>query len=216
MEYNELRGEVLKLAKESPSFIRKGQFVFNYIDEKYGNVTNEDGENDYKILGIKENFDYPKPVDFIKFLCSLNCKQDSIILDFFAGSGTTGQAVMELNEEDGGNRKFILVTNNENDIATKITRERLFRVINGQGSNGEEIEWEYSKDKKCLKNNSLRVFDLVTEELNITDIEKAEKIKNVAEENFVKLNPNYDKKDDFDIYNALASLKPYKSTSEEK
>lgn len=36
MEYNELRGEVLKLAKERPSFIRKGQFVFNYIDEKYG------------------------------------------------------------------------------------------------------------------------------------------------------------------------------------
>ena len=72
---------------------------------------------------------------------------------------------MELNEEDGGNRKFILVTNNENDIATKITRERLYRVINGKGSKGEEFEWRYSKDKKNLLNNSLRVFDIVKENI---------------------------------------------------
>ncbi|MBR3347792.1 MAG: site-specific DNA-methyltransferase, partial [Mycoplasmataceae bacterium] len=79
-----------------------------------------------------------------------------LVLDFFAGSGTTGQAVMELNEEDGGNRRFILCTNNENNIARNITRERIYRVINGQGSSREKIDWQYSEDKKSLKNNSVK------------------------------------------------------------
>ena len=52
-----------------------------------------------------------------------------IILDFFAGSGTTGQAIMKLNFEDGGNRKFILCTNNENNICRDLTYERIKRVI---------------------------------------------------------------------------------------
>ena len=137
------------------------------------------------------------------------------ILDFFAGSGTTGQAVMELNEEDGGKRKFILVTNNENDIATKVTRERLFRVINGKGSKGEEFEWAYSKDKKCLTNNSVRVFKIVKEQLSITDTDKADKVKKEAELNFKKLNPNYEKTNSMDIYYILASLTPYKQEEED-
>ena len=62
----------------------------------------------------------------------------------------------------------------QDNIATTITRERLFRVIKGLGSNGEEFEWCYSKDKKCLDNNSLRVFDIQKQELSITDFEKAE------------------------------------------
>ena len=196
-------------------FLNDSSRPLDYIDDKYGKVTNEDGKNDFEVLGIKDNFHYPKPVDFIKFLCSLNCKNNSIVLDFFAGSGTTGQAVMELNEEDGGNRKFILVTNNENNIATKITRERLYRVINGKGSKNEEFEWRYSNDKKNLPNNSLRVFDIVKENLNITDIDKSEKIKNEAEINFIKLNPNYKSKSDIDIYNVLSSLTPYKDESED-
>ena len=136
------------------------------------------------------------------------------ILDFFAGSGTTGQAVMELNEEDGGNRKFILVTNNENNIAKKVTRERVYRIINGKGSKGEEFEWAYSKEKKNLINNSLKVFDIVKEELNITQMEKSEKIKKEVEENFKKLEPNYTQ-DNINIYNTLASLTPYKYKSED-
>lgn len=196
-------------------FLNDSARPLDYIDEKYGKVTNEDGENDYKILGIKEDFDYPKPVDFIKFLCSLNCKQDSIILDFFAGSGTTGQAVMELNEEDGGNRKFILVTNNENNIAKNVTRERIYRVIKGKGSKGEEFEWTYSKDKKNLANNSLRVFDIVKQELNITETDRAEKIKEEVESNFTKLKADYLKNSNFNIYNVLSSLTPYKNESED-
>lgn len=61
-----------------------------------------------KLMG-KKLFDYSKPYELIKFLCSISCSRIDIILDFFAGSGTTAQAVMELNKEDEGNRKFILV-----------------------------------------------------------------------------------------------------------
>lgn len=60
-------------------------------------------------------------------------KKDAKILDFFAGSGTTGHAVMKLNAEDGGNRRFILCTNNENNICREVTYERIKRVIDKEG-----------------------------------------------------------------------------------
>lgn len=155
-------------------------------------------------------FDNPKPTKLVKIIINATTNTNSIVLDFFGGSGTTGQAVMELNAEDNGTRKFILVTNNENDIATKITRERLYRVINGKGRKGESIDWKYNDEKKSLKNNSVRVFEIHTESLTIADVEKAEKIKEAARKDFVKLNENYKTKDDLDIYTQLASLNPYK------
>ena len=74
-------------------------------------------------------FTNPKPTDLIKRCLEVGYSNYAI-LDFFAGSGTTGHAVMKLNSEDGGKRKFILVTNNENGICEKVTYERLKRVIN--------------------------------------------------------------------------------------
>jgi adenine-specific DNA-methyltransferase len=74
-------------------------------------------------------FDTPKPVDLIKRILHLSTDKDSIVLDSFAGSGTTAQAVLELNKEDGGNRKFILVE--MEDYANNITAERVRRVIKG-------------------------------------------------------------------------------------
>jgi len=78
----------------------------------------------------KVPFDNPKPTDLIK-RCLKIANKNSIVLDFFAGSGTTGQAVAELNKEDGGNRKFILCTNNENNICEEVTYNRLKNVIYG-------------------------------------------------------------------------------------
>jgi adenine-specific DNA-methyltransferase len=74
-------------------------------------------------------FDTPKPVRLIKNLIILGSNKDSIILDSFAGSGTTAHAVLDLNKEDGGNRKFILVECE--DYANEITAERVRRVIKG-------------------------------------------------------------------------------------
>lgn len=90
-----------------------------------------------KIMG-SSTFSYPKPSIFIKEIIKCASKRSSTILDFFAGSGTTAQAVLELNMEDDGNRKFILCTNNENNICEQITYTRIKRVITGYDFNGKE------------------------------------------------------------------------------
>lgn len=84
-----------------------------------------------KYFDKKSVFAYPKSVELLRLLIdsiTYNNK-DCIVLDFFAGSGTTGHAVMKLNAEDGGNRRFILCTNNENGICRDVTYERIRRVI---------------------------------------------------------------------------------------
>lgn len=174
-----------------------------------GSITTSSGKRTLiKILDNKD-FSFPKPVALIKYLINIHPKKDITILDFFAGSGTTGQAVMELNQEDDGERSFILVTNNENNIGEKITYERLYRVINGVGTKNEEIAWKYSNDYPSLVNNSLEVYTINKYYLSINDVEKANKLISEAKESFTKFNPNY-KVRDLDIYNQLASLTPYK------
>ena len=81
------------------------------------------------ILGDRKIFSTPKPVKLIKEFIRAGGNKNSIVLDFFAGSGTTGHAVMELNKEDGGKRKFILITNNESNICRKVTIPRVRKAI---------------------------------------------------------------------------------------
>ncbi len=95
---------------------------------------NTDGKKEImKIFNNKAVFNNPKPTTLLRTLINMMSKDDITVLDFFAGSGTTGHAVLELNKEDGGNRKFILCTNNENNICEEITYKRLENVINGYG-----------------------------------------------------------------------------------
>ena len=77
-------------------------------------------------------FDTPKPIDLIRRILQITTNSaSSTVLDFFAGSGTTLHATMQLNAEDGGHRQCILVTNNENGICENVTYERNKRVIQG-------------------------------------------------------------------------------------
>lgn len=110
------------------------------------------GNSELRNILINNKFSYPKPVKLIKSLISfykktrfdeeagenISVNEPLTILDFFAGSGTTGQAVLELNQEDGGNRKFILCTNNENNICTDVTYPRLKTVITGVRRDGSK------------------------------------------------------------------------------
>lgn len=85
-------------------------------------------------------FDNPKPVNVLSRIFDFASDKTSCFLDFFAGSGTTLHATMQLNAEDGGHRKCILVTNNENRICEEVTYERNKRVINGYTTpKGEEV-----------------------------------------------------------------------------
>lgn len=86
-----------------------------------------------EIFDNREIFDTPKPTKLIRELVRVASDKNSVILDYFAGSGTTAQAVLELNKEDNGNRQFILCTNNENNICEEITYKRIKNVINGYG-----------------------------------------------------------------------------------
>jgi len=92
--------------------------------------TSEDGTSELSsIVGEQNIFNYPKPTTLIEYLLSIHDKADGIVLDFFAGSGTTGHAVMDLNRIDGGKRQFILGTNNENGIAENVAYRRIKNVI---------------------------------------------------------------------------------------
>jgi adenine-specific DNA-methyltransferase len=92
-----------------------------------------------KILG-DNIFDYPKSLYLVEDILKITSRKKSIILDFFAGSGTTGHAVMKMNKEDGGQRKFILCTNNENAICEEVTYPRIKNVIVGYSHNGKKVE----------------------------------------------------------------------------
>lgn len=111
------------------------------------------------IFGSEKTFTNPKPIKLIQRIASIVGGKESYILDFFAGSGTTLHAVMQLNAEDGGKRQCILCTNNENGICENVTYERNKRVINGYTKpNGEHVEG--------LHDNNLRYYctDFVSRE----------------------------------------------------
>ena len=78
-----------------------------------------------ELFGTREYFSTPKPVKLIKEFVRATTNKDSIVVDFFAGSGTLGHAVYDLNKEDGGNRHFVLISNNESDICRKVTKKRM-------------------------------------------------------------------------------------------
>lgn len=90
---------------------------------------NEDGTEEIGRLLTKKIFDHPKPSVTLKHLCNISTQNDDIVLDFFAGSGTTAQAVMELNKEDNGNRRFILVQLPEPTKPDSVAREAGYNTI---------------------------------------------------------------------------------------
>ena len=114
---------------------------------------------------LKQLFDagspikYPKPTALVKYLLGLLNKKEGIYLDFFAGSGTTGQAVLELNKEDGGKRCFILCNNNENNICREVLYTRIRKLLEGYATDGSQTEVLYQK--RLTLNELARGADIV-------------------------------------------------------
>lgn len=130
-----------------------GRVVTNFFNYEECGHTDEAKKEIISIFDGKAPFDTPKPTRLIKRIEQISTDKDATILDFFAGSGTTLHATMLLNAEDGGSRKCIIVTNNENGICENVTYERNKRVINGYTTpKGEEIEG--------LHNNNLRYYQI--------------------------------------------------------
>jgi adenine-specific DNA-methyltransferase len=105
-----------------------------WLDPKY------DGSSGTRLIKklITGDFDNPKPLDYIADILRISTSNDSLVLDFFAGSGTTLHAVAELNALDGGSRRCILVTNNENEICREVTHPRIKAVLTGEWADGEK------------------------------------------------------------------------------
>ena len=104
--------------------------------DKYGH--NADGTAEIKAIFGNKTFDTPKPLQLVRWIVSLYDAEDTLILDSFAGSATTAHAALQLNKEDGGTRKFILVE--LMDYAETLTAERVRRVIKGYGSDDKKVE----------------------------------------------------------------------------
>ncbi|UBM57166.1 site-specific DNA-methyltransferase [Marinilongibacter aquaticus] len=109
-----------------------------WLREEVGD--NQEAKQDLKVIMGKSNFpfDTPKPSRLVERVLQLSSDKNSIILDSFAGSGTTAHAVLNLNKQDGGNRKFILVE--MEDYANDITAERVKRVTKGYGSGNKKVD----------------------------------------------------------------------------
>ncbi|WP_305951988.1 site-specific DNA-methyltransferase [Emticicia oligotrophica] len=113
-----------------------GKFFYKALTESNSrsilDFSTNDGTNALnEIMGSSNVFDNPKNLELIEYLIKLTSSEDAVILDSFAGSGTTAHAVLNLNKVDGGNRKFIIIE--MEDYANSITAERVKRVINGYG-----------------------------------------------------------------------------------
>lgn len=135
------------------------------------------------------DFDYPKPVGLIKRILQLIPKENPVVLDFFAGSGTTGQAVLELNKEDGKERKFILCTNNENNICTDITYLRLKTVLTGIRIDGTRYSDGIDSNLIYFKTNFITASKN-TDQAKYCLAEKVDKLLCILEDMFVKLERN--------------------------
>src|SRR3989344_5733226 len=105
-----------------------------------------DGANELKkIFLVKDVFQNPKPTELIKFFLKFGANENAVVLDFFAGSGTTGHVILDMNKEDNGNRRFILCTNNEDNngdgrkICTDICYPRIQNVMNGYSTPNKEV-----------------------------------------------------------------------------
>ena len=135
------------------------------------------------------NFDYPKPVGLIKRILQLFPNQDATVLDFFAGSGTTGQAVLELNKEDSGHRRFILCTNNENGICENVTYPRLKTVITGKRPDGSKYSDGLPANLYYFKTDFIR-DETNTEQAKYNLVEKVDALLCIAENIFDEVERN--------------------------
>ena len=201
----EKKGFKIYPKKRKISWIFKTFIKGNKFNNKSGNLLLK------SIIGlIKNEFNTAKPIELVKLILKLHRNKNARILDFFAGSGTTGHAVMELNKEDNGNRTYTLVTNNENNIGYDVCYERLYRINNGIGTKSETFEWT-NKNKSYKQNLNVFSIDYYdTSILKKDDNDSITKIKKALAKEIEEFGITPSTNFNVDIYYDLLSLKPVK------
>jgi len=165
--------------KESKQPRMKMLFADQYLDVNVGDFWYDIKTTGLGAEGQIEFLNGKKPLKLITRLLSLSSKNIKV-LDFFAGSGTTGHAVMELNKEDGGNRKYILCTNNENNICEEVTYKRMKNIQEELPHNLKYYKTDFinrfSNEEEIL---SYRLLDHIKEMVeleNMCEIDREERI----------------------------------------
>lgn len=160
---------VLLFPKNKNGQVRRKEYLYEMknqnkaIKSSFGLFDNQKNTEMLKNMLPDILFLNPKPLELMKYILQVAHNNDAIIIDFFAGSGTTGQAVLELNKEDGGHRQFILCTNNgdkgpdSTKIAEEITYPRIKTVVTGKRMDGSKYSdgipanLRYYKIEHCEK-----------------------------------------------------------------
>lgn len=194
-----------ELVNNKDEISTRGQVFKNLITSAF--ATTSTGSKEIKAIGV--GFDYPKPTKLIKRLVNLHSKKNAVVLDFFAGSGTTTHAVAELNKEDDGRRSTIIVTDGGKsettghssnhgaedsvNIAEEVTYERVRRALTGNG-------WADSKEHDSLDGN-LRYFTTELHQSSELDVSKFISEFAKIESGLFRLVESYDQKDNrYKIY----------------
>ena len=151
----------------------EGQIPNTWLDNI---ATNDEGSKEIEnIFGSNAFFSFPKPTNLIKYLLNIGSNEDSIILDFFSGSATTAHATMQLNSEDNGNRKFIMV--------------QLFELTDKKS---EAYKAGYKNICEIGKERIRRAGDKILEESTNKDLDIGFKVFKLDSSNLEKWNPEYD------------------------
>lgn len=179
IEKNDKKGYYIKYEER-----KKNYSQLEFLENVHSNTN---GTEELKKMGL--NFPYAKPVSLIKLCTKLITNKNAIVLDFFAGSGTTGQAVLELNKEDGGNRRFILCTNNENNICTDVTYPRLKTVITGIRPDGTKYSDGIPANLIYYKTDFIKDSNN-TDQAKYCLVEKVDELICISEDIFIQLERN--------------------------
>lgn len=178
-------GEIVALKDEDGKteifykFREQQRYKTHWIDNRY-NATSKGTKVVNNIIGEKK-FNFPKSLYLIMDILKIVSSKDSIILDYFAGSGTTGHAVLELNKEDDGNRKFILNTDDEGNICSQACYPRIEKVISGYtgifdkkkyaglGGNLKYFKTDFVNFKESNDKNKIRMTEEAIEMLCVKE-----------------------------------------------
>ena len=163
-------------------FIKQYQFVDNndniYIRENpyraLIHFSNGEGSSDFRKIMNNNIFDFPKPVSLLNFIQKVSTDKDSIILDFFSGSATTAHSVIQLNDEDGGKRKFILV-----------------QIPEATDEKSEAFNEGYENICEIGKERIRRAGDKIVEESGNNDLDIGFKVFKLDSSNLEKWDPDY-------------------------
>ena len=207
------------IAHVMPKYRNENKFTIyekDYIDKKEETRTvkehtfwdrkefnSDNALTDFTKLGFSnKDFPFPKSVRLIEHILKLSTHKDSTVLDFFAGSGTTAQALLELNAKDGGHRKCIICTNNEGNICKGVTYPRVKTVISGKRADGSEYSEGIPANLMYYRTDFIE-DSKDTDQAKYCLVEKTDELLCIIEETYIAK----ERTDQFAHYESLAGDK---------